>query len=65
LSEAHRESRLPAAPLPLPADHTGSDLSGSHDHHKGLAHDLQRLLSRREALGVLAGGFTVKLNVGV
>ena len=29
-----------------------------HDHDKGLAHDLPKLLSRRQALGVLAGGLT-------
>jgi protocatechuate 3,4-dioxygenase beta subunit len=29
-----------------------------HDHDKGLAHDLPKLLSRRQALGVLAGSLT-------
>src|SRR5262245_19929503 len=29
-----------------------------HDHDKGLAFDLPKLLSRRQALGVLAGGLT-------
>ena len=29
-----------------------------HDHDEGLAHDLPRLISRRRALGVLAGGLS-------
>jgi protocatechuate 3,4-dioxygenase beta subunit len=33
-------------------------MSAMHDHDKGLAHDLPKLLSRRQALGVFAGGLT-------